>query len=95
VCVRRERARSRARQIDAAGAEFDHDQLHDALQFSSGELPSLLRRAFLVRWDVIRLVERDVIWRQHHGQRIMFGQLFNPTAGVSDDLRAHFTIPVN
>ena len=52
-------SRRHSQQIDAPGTEFDHNQLHDELQFSGGELPSLLRGAF-----GLLVVKRDVI--RHH-----------------------------
>jgi hypothetical protein len=60
-CLRREPTRCRRQQIDPVGAEFDHNQLHDGLQFSSGDLPIILRSAFLV-------IEQHV---QYHGQWIV------------------------
>lgn len=81
--VRRERARCRRQQIDPAGAKFDHNQLHDGMQLSGSDLPSHVRGAFLV----IRL--------QRHRQRVVPEYLFEPATGLSDDLRAHFAIPVN
>jgi hypothetical protein len=83
-CIDGEWARSRSRQVDPAGAKFDHNGLHDGLQFSGGDLPKLLRGAFLI----------DRRRGQYHGKRVMSEQLFEPATGLSDDLRARFTIPV-
>jgi hypothetical protein len=43
--VRVERSRGRRRRTNPAGAEFDHDELHDGLQRAGGELSNQLRAA--------------------------------------------------
>jgi hypothetical protein len=84
-CVRREPTRCRRQQIDAAGAKFDHNQLHDGLQFSGGDLPVILRCAFL----------EQHVRRQHDGQRLVSEYLFESTVGLPNDLCAQFAVPMN
>jgi len=86
----RERTRIRREQIDASGTKLDHNQLHDELQFSGCDLPSLVRGPSLL------VVERNVIrHHQRHSQRVLSQQLFKSAACLSVDLRAYLAIAVS
>jgi hypothetical protein len=86
--VRDERAGCQCPQTNPARAEFDHDQLYDALQRAGGELSDYVCGSEHSGFQL------DHRYRQYRFQPVVFEQLFEPAALLSDDVRAHIALGV-
>jgi hypothetical protein len=85
---RRSIGRREERQVVPLGADFDHDQLHDELQFDRSDLSGRLRRT---RFGAERRRDHG---QQRHGERVVSDELFDTTAQLSDQLRPRLAVAI-
>lgn len=71
-----------------AGADLDHDELHDGLQLAGGDVPIRLR------YSGYAADRRGDVDQQCQREHVLLAQLLDAAGVLSDDLRQGFPVPV-